>query len=87
MYLIINNTTRHTETIEGSWPSEYLGSLMKQGQDILVISMYSRTIKVLELHECQYGIDKPSAYSKSEYKLPLELINKYSEMYEQGTIF
>lgn len=46
MYLIINKTTRKTTTATGNWPAGILYDLLNSGNEIIVISTYSNTIKV-----------------------------------------
>lgn len=76
MYIIINNTTKETIGYKGNWPQEYLVKLLLKGEDVLVISMYSNTIKMLklekELHGEDYYVESPV-----EYPLPIEYIEQY----------
>ena len=44
MYIVINNTTKTTTHIEGSFPN--LEEQLNNGDHIIVISLYSNTIKV-----------------------------------------
>ena len=44
MYYIINKTTNQTTTHHGDWPN--LNEQLTNGEDIIVISVYSNTIKV-----------------------------------------
>jgi hypothetical protein len=46
MYIIINNTTRERLTYEGFFPGNYLNDLLNKGDDVIVMSLYSNTIKV-----------------------------------------
>lgn len=46
MYYIINKTTKTSITKEGDFPSEYLQDRLNEGDDIIVISLYSNTIKI-----------------------------------------
>ena len=44
MYIIINNTSKTKWTHEGQFPD--LDDLLNRGDDIIIISLYSNTIKV-----------------------------------------
>ena len=46
MYIIINRTDNSSKTHEGSWPLDYLEGLLNNGEDVIVMSLYSNTIKV-----------------------------------------
>ena len=46
MYIVINNTTRERLTHEGNFPGNYLRDLLNKGDDVIVISLYSNTIKI-----------------------------------------
>lgn len=63
MYYIINKTTRTTLTHVGGWPGNYLDQRLKDGEDIIVISTYSNTIKV----PFQVNQDE---YDWTDYPLP-----------------
>lgn len=54
MYIILNRTKKTTEKVEGNWPQEYLDRELEAGNDIIVISTYSDTIKVPTEKE-EYG--------------------------------
>ena len=49
MYIVINKTTGSEATITGDWPIEFFDSILNSGNDIIVISTYSNTIKVPRL--------------------------------------
>jgi len=76
MYIIINNTTKETIGYEGDYPEDYLLKLLLRGDDVLVISMYSNTIKVLKLEKEIHGEDY-YVESSAEYPLPIEYIELY----------
>jgi len=59
MYKIINKTTGVTEIHKGDFPNEYLEKLLFEEQRIIVISYYSRTIKVpyVKIESCQVTWD------------------------------
>lgn len=46
MYYIINRTKNSTLTHKGAFPGDYLDDLLNKGDEIIVISTYSNTIKV-----------------------------------------
>jgi hypothetical protein len=46
MYIIINKTHRKEFKIEGGWPDGLIEHMLNQGDDIIVISTYSNTIKI-----------------------------------------
>ena len=45
MYIIVNRTTRQN-TNHADWPHHRLIELLEKGDDLIVISKYSNTIKV-----------------------------------------
>ena len=49
MYIVINHTKQTRTVIEGSWPN--LEKELERGDKIIVISLYSNTIKVPYLNE------------------------------------
>lgn len=46
MYTIINRTKTTVEYYTGNWPDEYLNKLLDQGDQVIVMSSYSHTIKI-----------------------------------------
>lgn len=46
MYIIHNKTKNTISHYEGSWPSDMLEKELEKGNRIIVISLYSNTIKV-----------------------------------------
>lgn len=46
MYTIINRTNNSIEYHTGNWPDAYLNELLDQGDQVIVMSSYSHTIKV-----------------------------------------
>ena len=46
MYVIINKTQRKEFRITGSWPSDIVDYMLNNGDDLIVISTYSNTIKI-----------------------------------------
>lgn len=51
MYIIHNKTKNKTFSHEGSWPINMLEKMLEAGNRIIVISLYSNTIKVPYLEE------------------------------------
>jgi hypothetical protein len=45
MYIVINVTTKKTSNIEGSFPSSFIEQMLNKGEEVLVLSFYSNTIK------------------------------------------
>jgi hypothetical protein len=46
MYTIINKTQGKNFKLTGDWPSDIIEYMLNNGDDIIVISSYSNTIKV-----------------------------------------
>lgn len=46
MYKILNRTKNESIITHGNWPSDLLNSLLNNGNDVIVMSTYSNTIKV-----------------------------------------
>ena len=72
MYIIINKTTNKTEQLEGNYPSTYVKALLDRGDDIIIISLYSNTIKIPYSYK-EYGI---TFWDNKEYSLPKEIIKE-----------
>jgi len=66
MYILINKTTRKTEIVEGGWPIKYVNALLDKGDEFIVISFYSNTIKVPTIG----AVDEFGDQKWTEYKLP-----------------
>ena len=62
MYIVINNTTRTNTNYVGNFPYNELVELLEKGDDIIVMSEYSNTIKVpyLDLDSNNHGETKSS---------------------------
>ncbi len=77
MYIIVNNTDNSFRKYEGNWPMEYIEGLLDKSNDIIVISLYSNTIKV------PYGVDVINGikeYNWKEFKLPINVIAYYANL-------
>lgn len=74
MYLIINNTRNKTSRYQGNWPLEYLEELLDNNNDIIVISLYSKTIKIPNGYTILNGIKE---YHWKEFQMPLVDIVNY----------
>lgn len=73
MYIILNKTKNETKIHEGSWPSFYLDELLDNDNDIIVISTYSNSIKVVDnVKEDFFG--KVYTWKEYDFTLGLELI-------------
>jgi len=70
MYIIINNTTRERLSHEGFFPGNYLDDLLNKGDDVIVISLYSNTIKIPQL-EVINGLNE---WSFKDYSLAMDII-------------
>jgi len=46
MYTIINKTQKKNFKVVGDWPADTVETMLCNGDDIIVISTYSNTIKV-----------------------------------------
>lgn len=46
MYIIHNKTKNTTTRYEGSWPLELLEKQLEKGDKLIVVSLYSNTIKI-----------------------------------------
>jgi hypothetical protein len=67
MYFIINRTKNESYTHNGFFPSEFIEGLLKQGDDVIIISTYSNTIKIPELKV----IDGENELDIKEYNIPM----------------
>jgi hypothetical protein len=78
MYIIINKTDNTQLSHIGAWPGKLLDRLLFSGKEVIVISLYSNSIKIPTVHE-QYG-EKESEWTN--YPLPVTVLKKY--MTEEG---
>ena len=46
MYKILNRTTGKVTNVEGNWPDTLVTQLLTENNDIIVISLYSNTVKI-----------------------------------------
>lgn len=67
MYIIINKTQYKTVYKQGNFPDMY--EELERGDDIIVISLYSNTIKVPYIDHSQNGYGK-NIWEWKEYKFP-----------------
>jgi hypothetical protein len=65
MYIIINNTDNTQRKYKGNYPYNYIENLLDNNNDIIVISIYSNTIKVPKGFNILNGIKE---YNWTEYK-------------------
>lgn len=72
MYIIINNTTKHTDCISGDFPAKAVESMLNKGEKFIVISIYSDTIKVPRSWSVNW--DSTVEWEWDEYKLPSDLL-------------
>lgn len=62
MYLIINKTTNTNTKVVGSFPSALLDKLLEEGNDLIVISTYSNTIKIPFINKNFQSYETKSGY-------------------------
>jgi hypothetical protein len=72
MYLIINRTSGKTTPLESNFPLELVEELLLKGDDIIIISLYSQTIKI------PTGFNSAiSEWEWKEYPLPIKAISDH----------
>jgi hypothetical protein len=72
MYIIINeDCSEPIITIEGHFPLEYLSKRLENGEELIIISLYSNVIKIPNRTE-ENGI---VSWEFTDYRLPINLIN------------
>lgn len=62
MYLIINRTTNTNTKVFGTFPVELLERLLEEGNDLIIISTYSNTIKVPFINKKFQSYETKSGY-------------------------
>lgn len=62
MYLIINKTTNTNTKVFGGFPLVLLERLLEEGNDLIVISTYSNTVKVPFINEEFQSYETKSGY-------------------------
>lgn len=72
MYIIINKTAKSIDRIIGDWPDKYLNLMLNKGDKLIVISLYSNTIKVPSSQSVNW--DSTIEWKWDEYELPLDLL-------------
>jgi hypothetical protein len=75
MYLVINKTRNAIYSLEGNWNSTLIHDLLDTGNDIIVISLYSHTVKL------PTEKDEDGWWQWHEYDLPIEEIGQYFNQY------
>ncbi len=76
MYIIINKTNNTSKTIEGNYPLVLVDTLLDLNQDIIIISLYSNTIKIPAGVEILNDITE---FLWKEYPLPLDMLLSYKK--------
>jgi len=66
MYIIINKTQNKTVHVQGNFPDPY--EELENGDKIVIISLYSNTIKVPFIARVEYG---ENIWEWEDYPLPL----------------
>jgi hypothetical protein len=75
MYIVINHTTRKTQVAANGWPVKHVSALLDRGDEFIIISLYSNTIKVPTIG----AVDAFGEQKWTEYKLPdLMVMMKYA---------
>jgi hypothetical protein len=78
MYILINKTKQKTEILDCGWPIKYVNALLDKGDEFIIISLYSNTIKVPTIG----AVDAFGEQKWTEYKLPdLMVMMKYAADY------
>ena len=54
MYVVLNQTKKKEFRITGGWPGDVIDYMLNNGDDLIVISTYSNTIKVPVSFGTQY---------------------------------
>jgi len=80
MYIIVNKTNNMFVKYKNNWPVNYINGLLENNNDIIVISLYSNTIKVPDGFEVLNGIKE---YNWKEFSLPAQLIADYYLLYKE----
>lgn len=62
MYLIINKTNNTTTKVVGNFPTIMLNELLEQGDDLIVVSTYSNTVKVPFIDRNYQSYETKSGY-------------------------
>lgn len=63
MYIIINSTTGINTSVKGNFPLELIVAMLENDDDVIIISLYSNTIKVpyvgenVNYNETKSGLD------------------------------
>jgi hypothetical protein len=86
MYYIINRTTNQTTTHFGDWPN--LNEQLTNGEDIIVVSLYSNTIKTPYMeNDCWEWKDYNASFLLQEedddYPKDIDYPDDYDDMINQ----
>jgi hypothetical protein len=80
MYVIINNSTKKTWNVEGTFPSTFIERMLDEGDDVFVISFYSNTIKFpyCVRGACSWGNEHfPGEWDYREEKIDIFKMSQY----------
>lgn len=73
MYIIINKTQNKNVYYEGNFPDMY--EELERGDDIIIVSLYSNTIKIPYISDVEYG---ENIWEWKEYRMELlDVINNH----------
>jgi hypothetical protein len=77
MYIVVNKTTRGNNRYKGEFPLDEIETLLENGDDVIIISLYSNTIKIPFIGKTNnYGLTKSGYdWEFKEYPLPYECQN------------
>ena len=75
MYIVINKTKRKDFQFTGSWPSSIIEYMLDNGDDIIVISTYSNTIKIPAGFSTKYEGER----EWKEYKYSPDMLKQEGE--------
>ena len=73
MYILLNKTTKETDQY---YNLPDLTQLLVNGNDLILISLYSNTIKFPFLEEC----DGIKYWSCTEMSLPIEMVTEFCDV-------
>lgn len=75
MYIIVNKTTNTNTNVVGNFPSDLTTEMLNRKEDIIIISLYSNTIKIPYL-VTEWNTYGENVYEWKDFKLPKELSNR-----------
>lgn len=70
MYIIINETTGKNFCRKGNFPTVEMERMLNNGEDVIIVSLYSNTIKIPYIDHSQNGYGE-NVWEWKEYKMDL----------------